>query len=80
MDQPKTTFKQIVLEQSLTNEAFAKIASLAGVEVKIVNNVYLQLPISRKQAERLLPAISQVCGQTFTFENMDIALAEEQTP
>ena len=71
--------KKLTLEQLRTLYPFdiATLASLAGVESKIVYFALLMQPIYRDQAMKVLNALSRHIGIPLTFGHIDIVLWEE---
>jgi len=79
-DPNRFTFHSICSFFALTSDDFPAIAEAAGVDAGVIDHLSSGYPVSHKDAESVLNALSVRCGELFTFANTAIPLLEEERP
>lgn len=70
----KPTFFNVVSLYDFDYTTLELIATMAGVEQYIVNAMYTTVAIHRADAEKILVAFSEYTQETYTFDNVKVAL------
>jgi len=52
------------------------LADWSDVEPKTVYNMLMRVPVERLQAEKVLKKLSQLTGNEYTLENVDVVLKD----
>lgn len=75
MMKEKPTFPQLLSTHHITIQAVARAAQ---VDIMDVSAMYLNHPVKRDIAERVLAGLNQLCGTQYTLENTLLSLQERE--
>lgn len=74
IDAIKPTFYNLVVLHDFDYPTLQRIAQMAGVEEDIVSAMFTTNPIYRADAEKILAAFSEYTQQSYTLDNVRVAL------
>ena len=61
---------------NVNNDTLQAVSSKSGVPESVVEAMFLDTPVKRADAEKVLAAFSQITGYTRNLENTRVALTE----
>ncbi|SRR5216110_1278905 len=71
---PKPRFCEVCQMHTLDYQAMHSIAKRAGLPKQVIDTMAVSVAVRRWQAEKILVALSEHTGQTWTLENVRVAL------
>jgi hypothetical protein len=72
--QKKPNFDDLCEQYAVNDRIFKDLSRISGVAMEVLDSMLLDKPVDRSDAEKVLEAFSQNAKQTFTLDDVEVAL------